>query len=94
MNCCFTTVTLTPSEDSLNRKNKSPPLSANSGQWQIYEIVVETEGRLKMGKGFRPTADVTCRAEGNSFRGGNGGHQPFYSCIAGKRGLHFEVVIT
>lgn len=92
MNCCFTIVTLPPSEDSLDRK--SPSMSSSSGQWQIYETVVETVGRLKMGKGFRATADVTCRAEGNSFRGGNGGHQPLYSCAAGKRGLQFEVVIT
>lgn len=94
MNCCFTIVTLPPFEDSLDRKNKSPSMSSNSGQRQIYETVVETEGTLKMGKGVCPTADVTCRAEGNSFRGGNGGHKPLYSCAAGKRGLHFEVVIT
>lgn len=67
MNCRFTVVTLRPSVDSLGRKNKSPSMSSNSGQQQIYETGVEKEGRkVKMGKGFHPAADVTCRTEGNT----------------------------
>lgn len=71
---CYTVINVLPvyrcnssaSVDSLGRKNKSPSMSSNSGQEQIYETGVEKEGRkVKMGKGFHPAADVTCRTEGN-----------------------------
>lgn len=76
-------------------RTSHPPMSSNSGQRQIYETGVETEGRVKMGKGFHPTADVTCRAEGNAvLEEGPVVISPFIPAGKGGGGLHFEVVNT